>query len=248
MPWHRPTYLPDISLIIPVYRGGEALHQSLQRVEWFVQFSPLTYELVIVDDGADDKTRAALFDYATARDAVRYIRHEKNQGKGRSVADGVAVATAPIHVFTDIDLPYELSALERMHEELHNDQHIHFIVGSRRHPASIIERPYGFIRNLTSRMYNLIARAVLHRESTDIQCGMKGFRKDAARLLFSDLISNRFAFDTELFLRAEKFGLHFKEIPVTFHHASGSSVRVIPSGLSMLKELARMYVAYSKKK
>ncbi len=248
MPWYEPTSLPDISLVIPVYRGGDALRGFLGQVEWFVELSPLNFELILVDDGADEITRAIIFEFAEARDSVKYIRHEKNMGKGRAVADGVAVASAPIVAFTDADLPYDLQALTRAYEELTADQRLHFVVGSRRHPASIIKHPYGFFRNVVSRIYNMIAHMILRNDATDVQCGMKIFRTDAARLLFSGIISDRFAFDTELFLRAAKYDLRFAEIPVVFSHENASTVRVIPSSLSMLKDLIRMYGVYHKRK
>ena len=94
----------------------------------------------------------------------------------------------------------------------------------------------------------MIAHMILRNDATDVQCGMKIFRTDAARLLFSGIISDRFAFDTELFLRAAKYDLRFAEIPVVFSHENASTVRVIPSSLSMLKDLIRMYGVYHKRK
>ncbi len=239
---------PDVSIVIPVFSVGEHLGQRLAQLEAYVQKTTFGCELVLVNDGSSADDHEVLFDFAKERTAVHYVRHEKNEGKGRTVADGVAVATAPIVVFTDIDLPYDLSVITQMYGRLTHDARLSFVVGSRHHPESIIKRPYGIGRRLASRLFSALARRVASGSFTDVQCGCKAFRRDTARLLFSDLLIQRFAFDTELFLRARQYGLRYAEMPVIFCHAEASTVRVIPAAIHMVRDLARLYVRYGKNK
>lgn len=233
---------PAVSIVIPVYAAGERLAQSLERIEQFAQHASYGIELVLVNDGSDEREHNQLFAFARERNGVRYVRHDKNEGKGRSVADGVAVATAPIVVFTDIDVPYDLSVITRMRDDLERDARLSFVVGSRRHRESRMEQSYGLVRSIASRMYTALARIAVDDTFTDVQCGCKAFRRDAARLLFSDLTIRRFAFDAELFLRAKEYGLHYREVPVTFNHNGHSTVRIIPATVRMARDLARLYV------
>lgn len=238
MPWSEQ---PTVSIVIPVYDAGDRLVQSFERIEQYVQSVPFGIEVVIVNDGSTSTEHEQMFSFANERNAVRYVRHEKNEGKGRAVADGIAVAGAPIVVFTDVDVPYNLSVITRMRDELERDARLSFVVGSRRHPESSIERPYGMVRAVASRVYSAVSRAVVGDSFTDVACGCKAFRRDAARLLFSDLTIRRFAFDTELFLRAKQYGLHYKEVPVIFSHGGKSTVRIIPATIRMVRDLARLY-------
>ncbi len=245
MPWNDKH--PDVSIVIPVYRAADQLKYSLQQLEAFIRRTPLGIQVVLIDDGSGDETTELLLAFAAERDAVVCITHQKNLGKGRAVSDGVAAATASIIVFTDIDIPYELSIVESMHKKFTDDPRISMLVGSRHHRDSVVERPYGVSRRISSWAFGRLARAVSHVHTTDVQCGIKAFRYDAARLLFSDLVVSRFAFDVELFIRAKNFNIKFEEMPVVFRHVAHSTIRILPTSTQMIKDLWRLYVAYRKK-
>lgn len=244
MPWKFDH--PDVSLVVPVYRTSGNMEPLLAAFETYIESSMLGFQLIIVDDGSAQSIAEQLLAFAQERDSVTLIRHEINQGKGRSVADGVAVAIAPMVVFTDSEMSYDMSIIETMHQRFKEDPRMHFLVGSRRHPDSDIKNNYNVPRRLFSWGYNLLARAVVATPFSDVQCGIKSFRRDAARLLFSDLVVSRFAFDVEIFLRAKKYSLTFAELPVTYRRMRLSPHPTIPTSISMLADLRRLYGAYRK--
>lgn len=244
MPWKFDQ--PDVSLVVPVYRTSGNMGPLLAAFETYIESSVLGFQLIIVDDGSVDSIAKQLLTFAAERDSVTLIRHETNQGKGRSVADGVAVAIAPMVVFTDSEMSYDMSIIETMHQRFKEDPRTHFLVGSRRHPDSDIKNNYNVPRRIFSWGYNLLAQAVVAIPFTDVQCGIKAFRRDAARLLFSDLVVSRFAFDAEIFLRAKKYNLTFTELPVTYRRMRLSPHPTIPTSISMLADLRRLYGAYRK--
>ncbi len=244
MPWKFES--PDVSLVVPVYRISGNMEPLLAAFETYIESSMLGFQLIIVDDGSAEAIKNQLFAFAADRDSVTLIRHEVNQGKGGSVADGVAVAIAPMVVFTDSEMSYDMSIIETMHNRFKEDPSAHFLVGSRRHSDSDIKNNYNVPRRLFSWGYNLLAQAVVAIPFTDVQCGIKAFRRDAARLLFSDLVVSRFAFDAEIFLRAKKYNLTFTELPVTYRRMRLSPHPTIPTSISMLADLRRLYGAYRK--
>jgi dolichyl-phosphate beta-glucosyltransferase len=71
----------------------------------------------------------------------------------------------------------------------------------------------------------------------DTQCGLKGFRRQAARELFSRSRLNGFAFDVEVLLLAQRLGLAVAEVPVRAQVRRGSKVRVLLDGRRMLAEV-----------
>lgn len=235
---------PEISLVIPVYRAGVDLPARLQTLAAYIEQSTHRMQIIFVDDGSQDGTEDVLMEFAHAHEGASLIRHATNFGKGRSVADGVAVATGDIIIFTDIDVPYDLSVIETMVQRFENEPHIHFLVGSRRVPESKIIAGYGAVRTATSWVFTMLARMLVRSPFTDVQCGIKGFRRDAARLLFSNLTIARFAFDVELFLRARKYQLSFAEVPVQFSHAQHTTVQLVPTTLRMLRDLFSLYGTY----
>lgn len=244
MPWNNTQ--PQISLVVPVYRKTSNIAPLLTVFESYIEAAPFEFQLVLVDDGSSAAVSEQLLSFADEREAVIFIRHEVNMGKGRAIADGVAAATAPIIVFADIEMSYDMSIVEAMFEHFKKDPRVHFLVGSRRHPDSDLKRNYNIPRRISSWVYNMLAQAVAAVTFTDVQCGVKAFRRDAARLLFSDLVVSRFAFDAEIFLRAKKFSLSFAELPVIYKRIKRSPHPTVPTSISMLSDLRRLYVAYRK--
>jgi dolichyl-phosphate beta-glucosyltransferase len=244
MPWKFDQ--PDVSLVVPVYRTAGNLGPILAAFETYIESSPLGFQLIFVDDGSAQMIADQLMSFAAERDSVTLIRHDVNMGKGRAVADGVAAAIAPMVVFSDSDMSYDMSIVETMHRHFKENPRTHFLVGSRRHPDSDIKNNYNIPRRIFSWSYNLLASIVVAIPFTDVQCGIKAFRRDAARLLFSDLVVSRFAFDAEIFLRAKKYSLTFQELPVTYRRMRLSPHPTIPTSISMLADLRRLYGAYRK--
>jgi len=244
MPWKFEQ--PDVSLVVPVYRTTGDLAPILAAFETYIASSPLGFQLILVDDGSSREIADQLMAFAADRDSVTLIRHETNLGKGRAIADGVAAAIAPMVVFSDSEMSYDMAIVESMHARFKSDARVHFLVGSRRHPDSDIKNNYHVPRRLFSWSYNMLARLALAIGVSDVQCGIKAFRRDAARLLFSDLVVSRFAFDAEIFLRAKKYNLSFAELPVTYRRMRLSPHPSVPTSLSMLSDLRLLYATYRK--
>lgn len=244
MPWSENR--PEISLIIPVFQAIHCIDETLAQLDKLATNPDMPLEVILVDDGSTDGSGAVLLNYAQDREAVKLIVHPKNQGKGKAVADGVAAAAGNLIIFTDVDLPYDLEIIGRVQKMAAVAPYLHFFVGSRRHSASKLERPYTFTRKFFSWIFNRLARPLVSG-ATDMQCGFKCFRADVARVLFSNLKVARYAFDVELFMRAQELNLQFQELPVIFRHTPRSTVKWWSATPIMLRDLMRLYAEREKK-
>jgi glycosyltransferase involved in cell wall biosynthesis len=93
-----------LSVIIPCYNEVENIAEVLQRVEEV----GLAHEIIIVDDGSTDGTRAILASIeAEEHPGVRILYHEHNQGKGAALVTGFAAATGDIILIQDADFEYD---------------------------------------------------------------------------------------------------------------------------------------------
>jgi glycosyltransferase involved in cell wall biosynthesis len=229
---HEPDPIrPRLSVVVPAY--GE-VGRIARTVAALRETLGTDTEIIVVDDGSADGTSAA----AEAAGAEQVIRFPVNRGKGAAVRAGMLAATGAVIVFTDADLSYSPAQVERVRAELERGTDV--VVGSRRHVGTRTLVRARRTRELSGRVFNLFTRLVLPRTFGDTQCGLKGFRHDAARQIFGQSRIDRFAFDVEILWLAGHYGLSIAEVPVELDNAAGSTVSLSRDALLMLRDLIRI--------
>ncbi|MFZ2491706.1 MAG: glycosyltransferase family A protein [Thermoanaerobaculia bacterium] len=99
--------MPNVSVVLPVYNGEASLEETLQSI--FAQ-SEGDFELIAIDDGSTDGTRALLEDHARRDPRVRVLVQE-NAGITRALLRGCQAATAAViarHDCGDVSHPDRL--------------------------------------------------------------------------------------------------------------------------------------------
>jgi len=74
----------------------------------------------------------------------------------------------------------------------------------------------------------------------DTQCGAKIFRRDAIEAVMSEIRLRGYAFDVELLWRLEKAGYEIRELPISWDHKNGSSIKLSREAPRMLSDIIRM--------
>ena len=98
---------------------------------------------------------------------------------------------------------------------------------------------YTVLRKLASKTYIKVISIAAGFKHSDSQSGLKCFKGDKARLIFSKCTVNGFAFDLEALMIAEKYGMTVAEQPVKIinHRQSDSKVNVFKDTFRMLKDI-----------
>jgi dolichyl-phosphate beta-glucosyltransferase len=225
-----PPGAPQLSVVVPAYGEGHRIGASVLALR--AALGDAT-EIIVVDDGSPDATGAA------AKEAgAEVVRLPVNKGKGAAVRAGVLASRGAMVVFTDADLSYAPSQIERVLAALEAGADV--VVGSRRHVGTTTLVRAGRVREISGRVFNLFTRLVLPRRFGDTQCGLKGFRRDAARAIFQRATVDGFAFDVEVLWLATHLGYAIVEVPVELDSASGSTVRLPREVTRMLRDLVRI--------
>ena len=132
----------------------------------------------------------------------------------------------------------DLSALLELVDAVNNER-CDVAIGSRlKKGARVIGRP--LIRELISRAYSLIFRAMFFTGFRDAQCGFKALSRRAARDVVPLVRDNGWFFDTELLIVAEKNGYRIKEVPVKWTDDPESRVRIVSTAYDDMKGLLRL--------
>src|SRR5437879_3469491 len=93
-----------LSIVIPAYNEEQRLPRTIEQIERYLDARNLDYELIIVDDGSSDGTRQVMDAAAQRSGKIRLEALPANRGKGRALAEGVAVAKGDEVLVTDADL------------------------------------------------------------------------------------------------------------------------------------------------
>jgi dolichol-phosphate mannosyltransferase len=199
----------QLSFIIPAYNEENFIDATLRKLDSVFQKCNLPYEIIVVDDGSQDKTLTNALKYAKNNGHVRVLSYPKNMGKGYAVKTGFLNAAGNIVFFTDSDLEIDLCTLSKYLEVLKTAD---IVIASKSHPGSVVSVP--FFRKVLSYSFNILVRLLTGLSLRDTQCGLKAMRKDAFVNIFPRLAVKRYAFDVELLVAAHVFGLKIVELPV----------------------------------
>jgi putative flippase GtrA len=230
---HPPGDL-RFSVVIPAYHAAHEIGPTIARVHAALNGAGVEHEVVVVDDGSGDGTDEA----ARAGGADQVVVQSQNRGKGAAVRAGVLAARGRTIAFTDADMAYPPEQLVRLLEQVEAGWDM--VVGSRRHTHTTTLVHARQLRELTGRLFNMFTLVVLLGAYRDTQCGLKAFRSDVAKMLFSKARIDGFAFDVELFHLAERHRLSLVEVPVEVANTEASTVQVGSDAMRMVKDLLRI--------
>lgn len=229
----KKSLKPTVSVIIPVFNDAERARARVPELTAWLTQRRIAFEILLVDDGSEDPSVTASVARALR---ARFVKGHRNQGKGAAVRKGMLAARGEFCIFTDSDVPYDFDALWRMLSRL--EKGIDMVFGDRSDVRSTYRDSTPLKRRITSRVFRfLLGRVLPLSEHGDTQCGLKGFRREVARDLFSSGFIDGFAFDVELFVVAHLRGYSLEEVPVQLRYHDTSSLHLFVDGKKMVEDL-----------
>lgn len=230
-----------VSLVIPAYNEGKIISDTLHTACAKLAELAEDYEVILVDDGSTDNTTGLALD---CRDPhVRLESYSPNRGKGRAVRTGMLAARGDVILCTDADLAYGVDVFGVILDRFASSE-AGLVIGSRRLNDEGYQN-YPPLRILMSKCFGLLSRTISGL-TYDTQCGIKGYRREAARQIFSKCIIDGFSFDFEVLMRADRLGLKVEEIPVSVVNFRESKVNVVRDSLRMFRDVFRIRRAVGK--
>jgi len=197
---------PCLSVIIPCYNEQGTIASLIAMV----QASPWVQEIIVVDDGSQDKSREIL--EAISDPQVRVIMHAANQGKGAALRTGFSHATAEFVIVQDADLEYDPSEYPLVLEPL-LDNRADVVFGSR----FLSGRPHRvlyFWHSLGNRFLTLMSNMFTDLNLTDMETCYKCFRREVIQAI--DIEEDRFGFEPEITAKLAKLRLRIYEVGISY--------------------------------
>ena len=169
------SFQPALSVVIPVHNEQDNIAPLLEEVAAAVNAMDLAAQIVVVDDGSADGTRAALDAAARSHGNLAVVRHSRNRGQSAALLSGVRVAAAPWIATLDGDGQNDPADLPKLWNRVAGeaDPHGLMVVGYRR------ARRDTWARRVSSRIANAVRGTLLGDGTPDTGCGLKVFERDA---------------------------------------------------------------------
>lgn len=198
-----------LSVVMPCYNEQATITAIVAQV----LAQPFDIELLIIDDGSKDGTRAILAELANQYPQVRVLLQERNQGKGAALRRGFQEATGDYVVVQDADLEYDPSEYRRLLQPILEDR-ADVVYGSRF--AGESHRVLYFWHSVGNKALTLLSNVATNLNLTDMETCYKMFRRQVIQGLI--LQEDRFGFEPEVTAKlAAQRGLRIYEVPISYN-------------------------------
>lgn len=223
---------PYISIIIPAFNEESRLPTSLEQLYEYLNSQPYTFEVVVVENGSQDRTLQVGQELASRLPNLRMI-HLDESGKGGAIRHGIFASSGQYRFIADADFSMPVNEINLFFPPACDCD---IAIASREAPGSVRYNEPPF-RHFIGRVFNFLIRLLILPDLHDTQCGFKCFRGDVAEDIFSYQTLNGWAFDVEVLKVAHLHGWQIKEIPVHWSYFPGSKVSILRDSIRMLIEL-----------
>ena len=157
----------DISVVIPLYNEEESLPELLAWIGRVMAANNFTYEIIMVDDGSNDKSWKVIEQLSAKNNHIRGIKFRRNYGKSAALHCGFEDAQGDVVITMDADLQDPPSLLPEMLKILESGEYDS--VATRR----VTRKGEPPIRSFFARMFYKIINKM---SSTEIVDGARDFR------------------------------------------------------------------------
>jgi dolichol-phosphate hexosyltransferase len=196
-----------LSILMPVYNEVATLQSAVKRV-LDVDY-PVEIELVIVDDGSTDGTRA-LYPQWACEDKIRIHEKPTNEGKGAAIRTGAGLADGDYVIMCDADLEYAPEEIPSLLAPVLDGQ-AEVVYGTRTFGS---HNAYSYFYVLGNRGVTTFANVLFNRYISDLETCFKLMPLGFYRKL--DIKAAGFGMEAEVTGKILRAGVRPYEVPISY--------------------------------
>jgi len=218
----------SLSVVIPAYNEAENIGRVIANAVDYLSDRQMQYEIIVVNDGSIDATKAIVMKLASQNSRIRLINHPHNLGYGSALRSGFDQALHEYIFLTDGDGQFAISDLDSFLPYIQNSHHhSQVVIGYRAKRADV------FVRSLNAWLYHIFIQWVLGIKVRDIDCAFKLFPRSIYQAI-RPIKSDGALFSAEFLLKLQQLPmlepiieLPVRHFPRKFGVATGANIKVI---------------------
>ena len=164
----------ELTVVIPVYNEESNLEPLYQELSSVLSATPLSYEILAVDDGSSDNSFKKLTEIQHNDSHVRIIRFRRNFGQTAAFSAGFKYARGTIIVPIDADGQNDPADIPRLLAKLNEGYDI--VSGWRKE-----RKDNAVTRTLPSRIANWLIGRITGVRLHDYGCTLKAYRAESLK-------------------------------------------------------------------
>lgn len=229
----------ELSLVLPCFNESGLFADSVARITAILDLSTITYEIIFVDDYSRDNTRELIETILkTDRQGQKFraIFHTHNQGRGKTVCDGIRAARGTVVGYIDIDCEVDPVYIPHMVSQIIAHR-ADVVTGRRFYRTS----PQAMLREILSRGYQWLSDAMIGTGGLDTETGYKFFSRKKILPILAKAQNPGWFWDTEIMVYAKRAKLVIVEVPVLFlrRFDKQSTVHLVSDTVGYIRNLRR---------
>jgi glycosyltransferase involved in cell wall biosynthesis len=229
-----------LSVVIPALNEEDGIADIIERVlavkKSLAEAGVSELELIIVDDGSQDRTPEIVARYPE----VVLVRHAVNQGYGAAIKTGFREAKGNLLAFLDADGTYPPESYPQLCQPIVSGQ-ADVVVGSRMAGGNS-EMP--LVRRIGNTIFAALVSIISNRHVTDSASGQRVLRREALAKLYP--LPDGLNFTPVMSTRAMYEDLNIVEVPIIYSERVGrSKLSVVRDGIRFLNTILMTALTYN---
>jgi glycosyltransferase involved in cell wall biosynthesis len=164
----------NISVVVPLFNEEESLPELVDWINKVMYENNFTYEVILVDDGSNDKSWEEIGKLAETYGSVRGIKFKRNYGKSAALHTGFDAAEGDVVITMDADLQDSPDEIPGLYNMIIKDG-FDMVSGWKKKRYDPISK------TIPSKFFNWTARKATKIKLHDFNCGLKAYKKDVIK-------------------------------------------------------------------